>query len=237
MNYVVPGAYPGGGGGGGGPGTGVNSVAGADGILITGTASDVIVTNSGVVSLLGTGVATVTNDGVGNYNINVTGAITTVNGASGAVTLTAVAPLAIQTNNTQNILSIDFIPQSSGFGSPSYTFTSPNLFIDVNSVSQFTGTCICSYNIGVSSSGWSPGGNSYILWTGGTTGTSYVRETIPVNSGAPTIYHSGSFIFDAGGTPTTLEVQFTIFNINLVTPGVFPGIVPNSTLNVVQLTP
>jgi len=234
MNYVVPGAYPGGSGGGGGGAGPIQSITAGTGISVTGTSTVPIISNTGVASLTGTGAATVTSLN-GDYTINVNNSITTVNGESGAITLTATLPVTVTTVSGVNTVNLDFVPATATWGSPSYTLLAPTtLQVTVQSVNQYSGTNIVSYNIGLLNAGWYPTATCYIVWTGGTTGSSYVRESLPVNSGDATCYHSGTFIFDAP-TSTTLEVEFIVYGININTPGVYPGIVGNSFLTIVKL--
>lgn len=236
MNYVVPGAYPGGGGGGGGN-EGVNSVGAGDGILITGTATDVIVTNSGVVNLSGSGVATVTNDGVGNYTIDVTGASTTVNGSSGAVTVSTVAPIAIQTTGTQNIISIDFIPDVDTITNTVYQLLNPTtLYITAESNNTYSGSFLVSYTLTLSPGAWFPNAGCYLTWTGGTAIISYVRESLTVVGTDFPPSHSGTFAFNTNQFgPTKLDFQLTLNNITINSPGIYPAFT-NATINVLKLS-
>lgn len=215
MNYLVPGAYPG--EVGGGSGGSVETIVGGNGIQAsTDLLNNVFITNFGAISITGSGEVLVTE--VDNfYTADVPVVTTSVNGASGAITLSADNNgITLINNLEQNTFQTNFVNASSEFDTPVYTVVGTTLTITLTSLEFFQRKFFCNYEMNVPINGnFTPLANCYMTVQAGTTAQYLFRKTVNIHPTMPNMFTSGSFYFSTAA-PRALRVVLTFFNVTFI---------------------
>jgi len=146
---------------------------------------------------------------VGDYSSD--GVLEVIAGTGINVSSDRVYPVVSSTSSTNSIVSgaLAFVTVASGTTS-----------IKCLSSATFTGKYLISFNVAISSTGWSHKNDSFIYWEAGDdTGLNDIIKysQVGVNVDGINIYFANSFIIDFGTSPNAIRVDANLNNFQSVT--------------------
>jgi hypothetical protein len=212
MSFLLPFTYPG-----LGVASGVQTITPGPGIgaILDLTTFDATVSNIGALNIQGNGEAIVTSSGPGDFNVDVDGTVTTLNGLTTTTIVGNGTTLLVDNAGPSNVISIDFPVSESAVTVTSYSGSGSNPYlINGTSVNSYTGTNFISYKLQFGS-GFTYTTGAYALWLVGSSSLNFVRKTVPITivpASGDNFWHSGSFTFDAGATPRFVIFQIQLYN-------------------------